>query len=234
MTVIKEYDPGSGLWNPIVSGVQGPAAATVVTSSTRPSSPYEGQIIYETDTNRLLIWDNSAWVMAVDTDQPPGLQLIKTSTVSTQSEIVVDDVFSSDFDNYRVIFTATAGSTTQVLYYQNRASGSNAATNYETAHIGYRPTNAASNVASSIVGTTFWFLTGNGSSVFGQADFDVLGPNKAAPTTMLGTAYGVDSTSNYGNSLTGRHSTATAYTGFRIYASTGTFSATCRVYGYRN
>ena len=208
--------------------------AGVCTSTTRPASPYEGQMIYETDTNRVLVYDNTAWVMIADTDTPPGLELIKASTVTTQSEIVMDDVYSSDYDNYRVVFRATAGSTTQVLYYQNRVSGSNAVTNYETAHIGYRPTNAASNVASSIVGTTFWFLVGNGTSTFANATFDVLSPNKTAPTGLIGNSFGVDGTSSYGNHMSGQHTTATAYTGFRIYASTGTFSATCRVYGYRN
>jgi hypothetical protein len=31
------------------------------TSSTRPSSPDEGMCIYETDTDRVLVWDASAW-----------------------------------------------------------------------------------------------------------------------------------------------------------------------------
>jgi hypothetical protein len=33
----------------------------VCTSSTRPASPYQGQAIYETDTNKLLIWNGTAW-----------------------------------------------------------------------------------------------------------------------------------------------------------------------------
>jgi len=33
----------------------------VCTSSTRPASPYEGQCIYETDTDKMLIYDGSAW-----------------------------------------------------------------------------------------------------------------------------------------------------------------------------
>lgn len=33
----------------------------VCTSSTRPASPYEGQVIYETDTDLLRIWNGSAW-----------------------------------------------------------------------------------------------------------------------------------------------------------------------------
>jgi hypothetical protein len=37
----------------------------VCTSSTRPASPYEGQVIYETDTNNSYIYDSSAWVRYV-------------------------------------------------------------------------------------------------------------------------------------------------------------------------
>jgi len=34
----------------------------VCTSTTRPASPYEGQVIYETDTDRYLIYNGSSWV----------------------------------------------------------------------------------------------------------------------------------------------------------------------------
>lgn len=33
----------------------------VCTSTTRPTSPYEGQMIYETDTDMVAIWNGSAW-----------------------------------------------------------------------------------------------------------------------------------------------------------------------------
>lgn len=33
----------------------------VCTSTTRPASPFEGQVIYETDTDKVLVWDGSAW-----------------------------------------------------------------------------------------------------------------------------------------------------------------------------
>jgi hypothetical protein len=33
----------------------------VCTSSTRPASPFEGQAIYETDTDLSLVWNGSAW-----------------------------------------------------------------------------------------------------------------------------------------------------------------------------
>jgi hypothetical protein len=33
----------------------------VCTSTTRPASPFEGQAIFETDTDRYLIWNGAAW-----------------------------------------------------------------------------------------------------------------------------------------------------------------------------
>lgn len=41
-------------------------AVIVCTSGTRPSSPQEGMTIYETDTDRQLTWDGSAWVIALE------------------------------------------------------------------------------------------------------------------------------------------------------------------------
>jgi len=38
----------------------------VCLSTDRPDNPYNGQVIYETDTNRTLIYDNSAWVVISD------------------------------------------------------------------------------------------------------------------------------------------------------------------------
>jgi len=34
----------------------------VCTSTTRPAAPYEGQAVYETDTNDISVWDGSNWV----------------------------------------------------------------------------------------------------------------------------------------------------------------------------
>jgi hypothetical protein len=36
----------------------------IVTSATRPSAPWSGQVIFETDTGRSFVWDGSAWQSA--------------------------------------------------------------------------------------------------------------------------------------------------------------------------
>jgi hypothetical protein len=53
---IGRYLPSSSLARP-----------GVCTSSTRPASPYEGQAIYETDTDKTFIWNGSLWVEQLST-----------------------------------------------------------------------------------------------------------------------------------------------------------------------
>lgn len=45
-----------------ISNVSGNLRAGICTSTTRPTSPYAGQQIYETDTNLGYIWNGSSWV----------------------------------------------------------------------------------------------------------------------------------------------------------------------------
>jgi hypothetical protein len=66
----------------IVQATQWPAVTTgtiICTSSTRPASPFEGQVIYETDTGLSLIYDGSAWVSPSVTHKPPSVKLERTT-----------------------------------------------------------------------------------------------------------------------------------------------------------
>ena len=76
----------------------------VVTTATRPSSPFVGQLIYDTTVSQTLAYNGSAWVV-----QTGGLTLIKTQTIGTAvSSVTVSDVFSSTYDNYKI--TVSGGS----------------------------------------------------------------------------------------------------------------------------
>lgn len=58
----------------------------VRTSLSRPASPYEGQIIYETNTDMVAIWNGSAWRYIASTTASSGsvLQVVQ-GTFSTQT-----------------------------------------------------------------------------------------------------------------------------------------------------
>jgi hypothetical protein len=54
----------------------------VCTSSTRPATPYEGQQIYETDTDKVYVWNASAWKQ-FPTAATAGAVLQRVSTTKT-------------------------------------------------------------------------------------------------------------------------------------------------------
>ena len=203
----------------------------VCTSTTRPTSPYEGFLIYETDTNRVLVWDNAAWVMIADTDQPPGLQHIKTQTIgSAVASVTVSDAFSADFDNYRIIVSGGSGSTAATLQLQLGSSTSGYYAALATfaysngAFTGYGDNNSAQ-----------W--TYAGASHTGGLSMDVvLYQPFAAIRTGYSTIGRTDTrTTGSGSFGQGFHDSATSYSSFIISPNTGTMTGgTIRVYGFRN
>ena len=86
----------------------------VCTSSTRPTSPFEGQAIYETDTDLMLIWNGTAWVETVSmlTKAPRGIvQLVQSTgtTTATATEAVTLTLPS---------FTAVANRYYRITYFE--------------------------------------------------------------------------------------------------------------------
>jgi len=57
----------------------------VCTSTTRPTAPYEGQMIYETDTDMVAIWNGSAWRYLAATTPTNGTVLQIQSTTLTEA-----------------------------------------------------------------------------------------------------------------------------------------------------
>lgn len=69
--------------------------AGVCLSTTRPAAPYDGQMIYETDTNLVRIWNGSAWKTLSYSDYTSGSVIqvasaTKTDTFSTTSTSFTD------------------------------------------------------------------------------------------------------------------------------------------------
>lgn len=55
MGVLKVGDGTQWNWASMLTG------AIFCTSTTRPASPFQGMIIYETDTTRMMMWDGDSW-----------------------------------------------------------------------------------------------------------------------------------------------------------------------------
>ncbi len=212
-----------------VVGAQSIVRPGVCTSSTRPASPYDGQVIYETDTDKTLVWNGSGWVqLATGTANAPGLELIKTQTIGTAvSSVTVSDVFSSTYDNYKIIIgggvsSATAavnmtlGSTSTGYYYGGKAR------QYSAADLNVAQSNGAS-----------WYAAeGSTNSLTGYIELQ--SPN-LAKNTLFSTTIAAARTDGYWLAVSGYLADTTAYTAFTLTPNTGTITGgTIRVYGYKN
>jgi hypothetical protein len=62
----------------------------VCTSTTRPTVPYEGQLIYETDTDRVASYNGSAWVYTATGAVVQVKSTTKTDTFTTTSATYTD------------------------------------------------------------------------------------------------------------------------------------------------
>lgn len=203
----------------------------VCTSTTRPTSPYEGQIIYETDTNRVLVWDNNAWVMIVDTNAPPALQLIKTQTIGTsQSSIPVTGVFSPEFDEYLIQVSNTVVSANQPNL-GIRLGETN--TNY--AYAGHYQAMSLTTLAGDQTSTGTFFnmgSCGNGTAGAGRISMSVTVKNPNLPVATFFTA--ANASLAWNTYYNGFLNNSTQYTDFTILPSSGNLTGgTIRVYGYR-
>jgi hypothetical protein len=205
----------------------------VCTSTTRPAEPYEGMMIYETDTNRVLVWDNAAWVMIVSANTPPGLELISLGTVTSATSFQITG-FSSSYDAYQIkVFlrrTDTVGATT--LYAQLY----NGATQRSTSYYG-------SAFFSSYLGTTGVGYTSNNSSNFfffnadsgvsnghGIGVYEVSGFNNST-FNFVGQHWDVQNARTY--QIGAYHNVAETNDRLNISVTTGQVSGNWIVYGYR-
>lgn len=200
----------------------------VCTSSTRPASPYEGQVIYETDTDKTLVWNGSAWVyLSTSTANPVGLELVKTQTIgSAVGSVAVSDAFNSSFDNYKITVSGGVASTTSNFRLQ---LGSNTA-NYRYQYIyGNLATTLSTEGATNA--SSFPYCGMNNTTIL-SCNIELGNPFAATFTTM--SSYGGLS-GNYLGTQTGIHVDSVSFTAFTLLLSTGTITGgTIRVYGYRN
>ena len=93
-----------------VVGAQSIIKPGVCTSSTRPAVPFEGQMIYETDTDKVLVYNGSAWYP--NWNLPWGVQNLVTVTTA-DATITAEEVQITGGS-----FTAVANRYYKVTYFE--------------------------------------------------------------------------------------------------------------------
>jgi hypothetical protein len=104
-----------------VVGAQSIVRPGVCTSSTRPASPYDGQVIYETDTDKIAVYDSSAWVYKTGATAPaaPAISAIGYASVTTSQSTTSTSY--TDLSTAGPTVTVTTGTTALVML-QTKAS----------------------------------------------------------------------------------------------------------------
>lgn len=166
-----------------------------------------------------------------------GLWKIETKSVTTASEITFDGVFSSTYLNYLVTFAVSACTSTNVIGWQERSSGSNATSSYSyvgagyylSAGSGFQNILAGQNIANGAVGS---FDGASGSQ--GHAVFEIHAPATSAYTSVTGrSSMATGNTGMYFVEMGSQHFVSNVYDGFRLFVPSGNFTATATVYGYQ-
>ena len=209
----------------------------VCTSTTRPASPYNGQMIFETDTNRLAAWTGSSWQYETAAAGPPGLVYVTGASFTTQTSVSLpNNTFTSAYRNYKLILQITAVTSDADFTMRFRASGTDDSTsNYRTAGTG------VTSIAGAIT------RTGNLSSSFnlGESDSvnvwyslvcDVIAPQQATVSNIFGNYHFNDKAAANGlNYITfgGNFALTTQFDSLTFISSVASsISGNYRVYGY--
>jgi len=197
----------------------------VCTSTTRPTVPYEGQLIYETDTDRVAAYNGSAW----DYTHSSGLVLISSTTIGNAvSSVTVSDAFSSTYDNYRIIVSGGAGSTAGGLGIQMGAT----TTGYYYAVLRITYAGVATNTFGANLAN--WRDVGGFNTGGLGLSADIIAPNLAKNTFYFSNQVG-NETFSVAGAGGGYLANTTQYTAFSLITSTGTITGgTIKVYGYKN
>ena len=196
----------------------------VCTSTNRPTTPYEGQVIYETDTDLSYIYNGSSWqqVSGGTAVGNSGLVYVTSAGITAATTFTVSNCFTTTYDNYRVIISNFT-SPSQQFVSMTLSGGTGYLTNVD--YKKYDATGAGTNTS-----TANWQLGLSGAVAGNAIAVDIFSPFLALPTRM----YGDNEGGAYYGVLHGSQTDSTSSTGFTVaWGATVSAIGTVTVFGYR-
>lgn len=157
-------------------------------------------------------------------------------TFSGASSVSLNGIFTSIYDNYKIIISCSSFSADTDFWIKLRASGTDSSTNYNWANTLLDTGNASVNaVGTSGTNGIFLSRTDAGTSNAYGYELTLSGVFAATPTTFLGLSVGRSGAGVLqGGTINGNHTTSTSYDGITLLTSSGTVTGTIGVYGYKD
>jgi hypothetical protein len=197
----------------------------VVTSSTRPASPFDGQVIYETDTDLVKAYNGSSWVTVGPVG---GMTLLSTTTLSGASTAVtgIDQTYNTLFITIEKWYASSAA---YVRAYLNADSTS---ANYVSLYGRFR-VGGSNEQSNSTYEVTGWTEGPGQHNNLGVVTF----PNYSGSSLKIWSANGFNDTDNGAKGTyhgSGAYFSTTAISSITFAPSAGTWSAgTVKIYGVK-
>jgi len=173
--------------------------------------------------------------MATQIDAKTGLVLISATTFSGVSSQSINDVFSTNYDNYRILFKSiTASGAGPVISLRLRLSGTDTSANYGTQRMFAQGASVSAN--RDAFGTDEIYVVDSTTANPQNACADMIfySPNKAEVTTYTNIGEALLGATLYMQTSCGFQNSTTQFTGFTVYPGSGNIGGTVSVYGYRN
>ena len=161
-----------------------------------------------------------------------GLWLVKTQTISSAtSGTDLDDCFSSNYTDYRIVYSFNGNSNGYVE--MRLRSGGTTDTSPWYSNCTRTQANSTTATVSNFNGNTAFILT-DGLTQTTRGCIDLFNPQTSTNAFASHSSTGLGATAYQYTGGT-YHSSASSFTGLRFFSSTAgfTFTGTIRVYGYR-
>jgi hypothetical protein len=170
-SVLQASEVNDNLMRQSVSTFSNAAARTAAITS-----PSEGMLTYLEDVDRYEWWSGSAW------RSPFGMTLLVNTNFTAQTQVVVDNVFTSAYDDYRVVYEFS-NSASSGYAIRLRAGGSTVSTtDYKWQSLRSTTTTVTSGGSTAANG---WFPpNSNGANRNQHIALNIYNPARAIQTTM--------------------------------------------------
>lgn len=198
-------------------------SATTVVDVAAATAPTTGQVLTATGTTTAT-WQTPAAGSGV-------LEFVGETTFSSASSVQINDVFTSDYENYVVIVEQYANSGTDVLLLRMSIGGTPLASGSSYISCGTKTSTAGAvtNNFSSTGSDQIYMTNSKASSRVGATRMRIFAPQLAQATSVLWEGIG-GSYYNGGGEVT----TTTQYDGMYLAPLTGSITGSVKVYGVKD
>ena len=232
-------------------------AGTAARGSAIGTAVSEGMVSYLADSNEIEVYDGSAWSPLafesyVDAKPASGMVPIVAPTInisggtatsntaglvsfSAVSSISLNDIFSSDYDSYKVIFrTTNAGANGLSVRLRLRAGGTDNSSSVYSFAIPL--VNNSGSFTSQTNSVTSNFDIGGAATNFSSLSELIFSkPNISTSWTSVNwSIFWHSGGSFFGGSGGGYHAANYQATGFTFYPSSSNITGTVQVFGFKN